>query len=163
MGLVEWSTWELWVLSWWLQPQDFKMSRRTSIHYWVEDGWKGTLEHPVVDPGMHGEAPWHLVESFTQTWRDGWIYLDRKLTCAAASHYGLWLGRPSVWLWTDGASRCRRTVGTGWVPAVSQRNSTEDFVSFVPSSNIMQSEDIKEGAILAGKVHKTLQSGNLIN
>ena len=48
-------------------------------------------------------------------------------------------------------------------PAVAQRNSMEDPVSFVPSSNTKQCEDIKEGMILAGKVHKTLQSNNLID
>ena len=45
----------------------------------------------------------------------------------------------------------------------AQRNSMEDLVSFVPSSNTRQCEDIKEGTILAGKVHKTLQSNNLID
>ena len=40
----------------------------------------------------------------------------------------------------------------------SQGNTLKDHVSFVPSSNTMQCEDIKEGMILAGKVHKTLQS-----
>ena len=32
----------------------------------------------------------------------------------------------------------------------------EDLVSFVLSSNTRQCEDIVEGTILAGKVHKTL-------
>ena len=50
-------------------------------------------------------------------------------------------------------------MGTG----SAQRNSTEDPVSFVPSSNTRQCEDLKEGTILAGKVHKTLQSNNLID
>ena len=64
----------------------------------------------------------------------------------------------------DGASRCRRTVGYGWAPVVAQMNSTKDPVSFVPSSNTMQCEDSKEETILAGKVHKTLQSEkNLID
>ena len=45
----------------------------------------------------------------------------------------------------------------------AQRYSTEDPVSFVPSSNTRQCEDIKGGTILAGKVHKTLQSNNLID
>ena len=36
-------------------------------------------------------------------------------------------------------------------------------VSFVLSLNTGKCEDIKEGTILAGKVHKTLQSKNLIN
>jgi len=50
-------------------------------------------------------------------------------------------------------------MGTG----SAQRNSTEDPVLLVPSSNSMQCEDIKEGTNLAGKVHKTLQSNNLID
>ena len=50
-------------------------------------------------------------------------------------------------------------MGTG----SAQRNSTEDPVSFIPSSNTRQCEDIKEGTILVGKVHKTLQSNNLID
>ena len=50
-------------------------------------------------------------------------------------------------------------MGTGNV----QRNSMEDPVSFIPSSNTRQCKDIKEGTILAGKVHKTLQSNNLID
>ena len=50
-------------------------------------------------------------------------------------------------------------MGTG----SAQRNSTEDPISFIPSSNTRQCEDIKEGTILAGKVHKTLQSNNLID
>ena len=58
-------------------------------------------------------------------------------------------------MWKNG----RTWMGTG----SAQRNSTEDPVSFVPSSNTRQCEDIKEGTILAGKVHKTLQSNNLID
>ena len=50
-------------------------------------------------------------------------------------------------------------MGTG----SAQRNSTEDPVSFVPSSNTMQCVDMKEETNLAGKVHKTLQSNNLID
>ena len=50
-------------------------------------------------------------------------------------------------------------MGTG----SAQRNSTEDPISSVPSSNNRQCEDIKEGMDLAGKVHKTLQSENLID
>ena len=50
-------------------------------------------------------------------------------------------------------------MGTG----SAQRNSTEDPVSFVLSSNNRQCEDIMEGTDLAGKVHKTLQSNNLID
>ena len=50
-------------------------------------------------------------------------------------------------------------MGTG----SAQRNTTEDHVSFVPSSNNRQCEDIREGTNLAGKVHKTLQSKNLID
>ena len=46
---------------------------------------------------------------------------------------------------------------------MAQRNSSEDPVSFVPSSNTRQCEDLKEGTILAGKVHKPLQSNNLID
>ena len=46
---------------------------------------------------------------------------------------------------------------------MAHRNSAEDPVSFIPSSNTRQYEDIKEGTILAGKVHKTLQSNNLID
>ena len=72
----------------WLQAQD-----GLQIHYWVEDGWRASWRNQRM-AGMHGEAPWHLAESFTQPRRDGWIPLDRKLTCAAASHYGLWLGWP---------------------------------------------------------------------
>ena len=45
----------------------------------------------------------------------------------------------------------------------AQRNSTKDPVPFIPSSNTRQCEDIQEGTILAGKVHKTLQSNNLID
>ena len=44
-----------------------------------------------------------------------------------------------------------------------QRNSTEDPVSFVLSSNTKKREDIKEGMILAGKVHKPLQTEDLID
>ena len=46
---------------------------------------------------------------------------------------------------------------------MAQRNSSEDPVSFVPSSNTRLCEDLKEGTILAGKVHKPLQSNNLID
>ena len=50
-------------------------------------------------------------------------------------------------------------MGTG----SSQKNSSEDPVSFVPSSNTRQCEDLKEGTILAGKVYKPLQSEDLID
>lgn len=73
------------------RPQDFKTRDKTSIH---TTGWTGC------------EAPWStqwicLVswvlastheESSTQTQRDGRILHAQKLTCATASHYGLWLG-----------------------------------------------------------------------
>ena len=45
----------------------------------------------------------------------------------------------------------------------AHRNSMEDPISFIPSSNTRQCEDLKEGTILAGKVHKPLQSNNLID
>lgn len=70
------------------------------------------------------------------------------------------LRRDSVWtVPADVEERYRTWMGTG----SAQRNSTEDPVLFVLSSNTRQCKDIKEGTILAGKVHKTLQSNNIID
>ena len=38
--------------------QDLKTSRlHDAMYHWVKDGVTGTLGNPVVDPGIHGEAP----------------------------------------------------------------------------------------------------------
>ena len=106
--------------NWWhrqgLHLHDLKISRfrdsrqEFNTHYWVKDGWRAPWRNQWM-AGMHGEAPWHLAESFTQAQRDGRILHARKLTHATASHYGSSLVDLSCDSGWDGASRCRTTVG----------------------------------------------------
>ena len=101
----------------------------------------GSLENPVDARDAGGGHDILRKASLRLKETDGY-FQDPRLTCTATSHYGLWLGWTTWWLWTGGATRNDRI---GWALTEAQRNPLKDHVLIIRSSNTLKCEDIHGG------------------